>query len=147
MESAIFRLKSSLEGVNQNNPLIFLPRIKSLRMFVIFPRKCLPLQSAFSIRLKSSILPDGKTPYGAWEVRIEMQNSQSLKIIGTKDLYTSPQTHGETRAATRPSSPACFAAPFPNQVCLGHRIGKAGGSCLAENQRRQGWDQIILLCF
>ena len=26
MESAIFRLKSSLEGVNQNNPLIFLPR-------------------------------------------------------------------------------------------------------------------------
>lgn len=42
MESAIFRLKSSLEGVNQNNPLIFLPRIKSLRMFVIFPRKCLP---------------------------------------------------------------------------------------------------------
>lgn len=23
MESAIFRLKSSLEGVNQNNPLIF----------------------------------------------------------------------------------------------------------------------------
>ncbi len=51
MESAIFRLKSSLEGVNQNNPLIFLPRIKSLRMFVIFPRKCLPLQSAFSIRL------------------------------------------------------------------------------------------------
>lgn len=41
MESAIFRLKSSLEGVNQNNPLIFLPRIKSLRMFVIFPRKCL----------------------------------------------------------------------------------------------------------
>lgn len=42
-------------------------------MFVIFPRKCLPsLQSAFSIRLKSSILPDGKTPYGAWEVRIEM---------------------------------------------------------------------------
>lgn len=73
MESAIFRLKSSLEGVNQNNPLIFLPRIKSLRMFVIFPRKCLPLQSAFSIRPKSSILPaDGKTPYGAWEVRIEM---------------------------------------------------------------------------
>lgn len=41
-------------------------------MFVIFPRKCLPLQIAFSIRLKSSILPDGKTPYGAWEVRIEM---------------------------------------------------------------------------
>lgn len=41
-------------------------------MFVIFPRKCLPLQSAFSIRLKSSILPDGKTPYGAWEVRIDM---------------------------------------------------------------------------
>ena len=72
MESAIFRLKSSLEGVNQNNPLIFLPRIKSLRRFVIFPRKCLPLQSVFSIRLKSSILPDGKTPYGAWEVRIEM---------------------------------------------------------------------------
>lgn len=35
MESAIFRLKSSLEGVNQNNPLIFLPRIKSLRRFVI----------------------------------------------------------------------------------------------------------------
>lgn len=41
-------------------------------MFVIFPRKCLPLQIAFSIRLKSSILPDGKTPYGAWGVRIEM---------------------------------------------------------------------------
>lgn len=38
MESAIFRLKSSLEGVNQNNPLIFLPRIKSLRRFVIFPK-------------------------------------------------------------------------------------------------------------
>lgn len=72
MESAILTPKSSLEGVNQNNPLIFLPRIKSLRMFVIFPRKCLPLQSAFSIRLKSSILPDGKTPYGAWELRIEM---------------------------------------------------------------------------
>lgn len=41
-------------------------------MFVIFPRKCLPLQSAFSIRLKSARLLDGKTPYGAWEVRIEM---------------------------------------------------------------------------
>lgn len=65
MESAIFRPKSSLEGVNQNNPLICFHRVKSLRGFVIFPRKCLPLQSAFSIRLKSSILPDGKTPYGA----------------------------------------------------------------------------------
>lgn len=72
MESAIFSLKSSLEGVNQNNPLICFHRIKSLRMFVIFPRKCLPLQSAFSIRLKSARLLDGKTPYGAWEVRIEM---------------------------------------------------------------------------
>lgn len=41
-------------------------------MFVIFPRKCLPLQSAFFVRLKSSGHPDGKTPYGAWEVRIEM---------------------------------------------------------------------------
>lgn len=41
-------------------------------MFVIFPRKCLPLHSAFSIRLKSSRLSDGKTPYGAWEVHIEM---------------------------------------------------------------------------
>lgn len=41
-------------------------------MFVIFPRKCLPLQSAFSFRLKSARLLDGKTPYGAWEVRIEM---------------------------------------------------------------------------
>ena len=28
MESAIFRLKSSLEGVNQNNPLILLPQNK-----------------------------------------------------------------------------------------------------------------------
>ena len=37
MESAIFRLKSSLEGVNQNNPLIFLPRIKS---FVSSIKKC-----------------------------------------------------------------------------------------------------------
>lgn len=72
MESAIFRPKSSLEGVNQNNPLICFHRVKSLRMFVIFPRKCLPLQSTFSIRLKSARLLDGKTPYGAWEVRIEM---------------------------------------------------------------------------
>lgn len=29
-------------------------------MFVIFPRKCLPLQSAFSVRLESSRHPDGK---------------------------------------------------------------------------------------
>lgn len=41
MESAIFRLKSSLEGVNQNNPLIFLPRIKKLAYVCDFSKKML----------------------------------------------------------------------------------------------------------